>query len=132
MFEFKVTMFNLDKPNQNGYIFTKEAIDNVVDQLQDYSVPVRLYEEYTDFDFRQLIGRASVEKYNYPQISFNGQIVDDAFKSLFTQNKVQLTLQGSAQFDGISVISLRFKGLSAVEYSGQVSTIEVKENENDT
>lgn len=132
MFEFKVTMFNLDKPNQNGYIFTKEAIDNVVDQLQDYSVPIRLYSEYTDFDFRQLIGRASVEKYNYPQISFKGQIVDDTFKSLFAQNKVQLALQGNAQFDGINVISLRFKGLSAVECMSQFCTVEVKENENDT
>ena len=132
MFRFRTTLFNLDKPSRNGYIFTKDAIDDIVDKLQDYSVPVRLYDKDTDFNFRQLIGRASVERYEYPQISFEGQIINDSLKSLFVQNRVEFALQGNAQFDGTSVVSLRLKGLSAVEYSNQFSTVEIKENENDT
>lgn len=76
---YKFTYFNLDKPNRNGHLYTKECIDNAI--IEDREYPLYLENTY-DMPTQIPIGKVTI-KNNYPEIegtvTLNGSYTPDFY-----------------------------------------------------
>lgn len=131
MFKVKFKLFNLDKPNKNGWYVSKECMDKLVTDLLDYSVPVRVIDD-NDIDTAHLIGRAQVSKYKYPSIVFEGSVSDDIYKQIMQQNRVGCGLCGigEKELNG-EVNNFKLKCLGVSSKSAAECSLKVEDNKDD-
>lgn len=91
--EIKIKVCNLDKPNRNNLIFTKEAIESAYKNLDGKELPLVFIGD-DDFDFQamynivggNILGTAQITNLQYPAIELNAKITNDMFKEAIRKN----------------------------------------------
>ena len=85
--EIKIKVCDLDKPNRNNLIFTKEAIESAYKNLDGKELPLVFIGD-DDFDFQamynivggNILGTAQITNLQYPAIELNAKITNEIFK----------------------------------------------------
>ena len=91
--EIKIKVCDLDKPNHNNLVFTKEAIENAYKNLDSKELPLVFIGD-DDFDFQamynivggNILGTAQITNLQYPAIELNAKITNDIFKEAIRKN----------------------------------------------
>lgn len=91
--EIKIKVCDLDKPNRNNLIFTKEAIESAYKNLDSKELPLVFIGD-DDFDFQamyniaggNILGTAQITNLQYPAIELNAKITNEIFKEAIRKN----------------------------------------------
>lgn len=91
--EIKIKVCDLDKPNRNNLVFTKEAIESAYKNLDGKELPLVFIGD-DDFDFQAMyniiggnvLGTAQITNLQYPAIELNAKITNDIFKEALRKN----------------------------------------------
>ena len=91
--EIKIKVCDLDKPNRNNLVFTKEAIENAYKNLDSKELPLVFIGD-DDFDFQAMynivggnvLGTAQITNLQYPALELNAKITNDIFKEAIRKN----------------------------------------------
>ena len=82
--ELKFKIYNLDIPNRNGYIYSKESIENMFDKYRCANIPVVLRDGCEDRYSDNIIGYASIIDVNYPEFecyaNIHSELVNECLK----------------------------------------------------
>lgn len=97
--KLKIKFMNLDKPNRNNQIFTKSAIECACKEIEDSSLPLVYISDIDKEGGRSMIGAATLQEENYPDVKFQALITDDTLKTCLENNEGGFTIGGLAMFD---------------------------------
>lgn len=95
----KIKFIDLDKPNRNNQVFTKSAIECACKEIEDTSLPLVYISDIDKVGGRSMIGAATLQEENYPNVEFQALITDDSLKTCLENNEGGFTIGGLAMFD---------------------------------
>lgn len=70
-----VKIANLDKPNYNNTIISKQALESAMNKLGDCSIPVFLRDSNMNYEFPDTIGSAKVDL-DYPNMQIDVDLIE--------------------------------------------------------
>lgn len=70
-----VKIANLDKPNYNNTVISKQALESAINKLGDCSIPVFLGDNSRNYEFPDIIGKAKVDV-DYPNMQIDVDLLE--------------------------------------------------------
>ena len=92
--ELKFKIYNLDIPNKNGYIYSKESIENMFDRYRCANIPIVLRDGCEDKYSNNVIGSANIIDVNYPEFECYANIHSELINEILRKKIGGFTMYG--------------------------------------
>lgn len=92
--ELKFKIYNLDIPNKNDYIYSKESIENMFDKYRCANIPIVLRDGYEDICSNNIIGSANIIDVNYPEFECYANIHSELITEILKKKIGGFTMYG--------------------------------------
>lgn len=92
--ELRFKIYNLDIPNKNGYIYSKESIENMCDKYRCTNIPIVLRDGCEDASLNDVIGSANIIDVNYPEFECYANIHSELINETLKKKMGGFTMYG--------------------------------------
>ena len=92
--EIKFKIYNLDIPNRNGYIYSKEAIEGMYDKCRCTNIPIVLRDGCEDIYSDNIIGYGNIIDVNYPEVECYANIHSELINEILKKKIGGFTMYG--------------------------------------
>lgn len=112
-----VKITNLDKPNYNNTIISKQALESAINQLDNHSIPVFLGDSSINYEFPDIIGKAKVD-IDYPNMQIDVNLLETEISKLMLNSLLSgvggFVPGGFAKYDKNEIIDATINHISYV------------------